>query len=68
MTKVDIFHAGVLTKRGFFKPRLKTAVLAFGHFPIHQQPQTLFEAESLDVGHFHLLLQGMHHAGKTQIG
>ena len=64
--EVDVFDHGGLAQARFGEAIMEPAVLALGHLAIHQQAESLAEAELLDAGHLQLLLERPGHAGQAQ--
>jgi hypothetical protein len=65
--KVDVLDRGIETKLGRSKATLKTAVLAFGHLPVHEQSEAILEAKTaIGCRLFALLGEAMGHAGEIE--
>jgi hypothetical protein len=56
---------GWLVEVCLLKARLQAPVVAHGHFPIHQQPQTFFKVQVVRIGGVELLFEGRGHAGEA---
>lgn len=46
--QIDIFHARALAQRGEYEARREPFCIALGGFSINQQPDALFEGQSIE--------------------
>lgn len=55
-----------MSQPGTAQPAAHAPVISLGHFPVHEQPEALLEAQIGDVGSGRLIRQGGGHAGQFE--
>lgn len=61
MAIIDVFDTSGLAQLGLSQPRFEPPPVALGEFAVDEQAETFFEAQLADVGHIHLLDEGLIH-------
>jgi hypothetical protein len=63
---VDVLGTGIHFEFGFFEESLETAVFLEGPLTVHEQAETFFEGEAVEVGLLELFFKSFGHAEEFQ--
>ena len=64
---VDVLDGGREAQPGFAQPDFQLMVVAFGHFPVYEEPEPLLKRKPLVGIAVSLLFQGLRHAEQAQL-